>query len=1069
MSRTLFRSNVGINGGACAFTELTLLKLDIKRCHFIQNEGSGTSAASGGALAVGTMDSHLNNATINIHDSNFTGNKIYNVNHLFSLGGGGAMAFYVDYMKDLLLINTSFVENVAEYKIAGAIYVMVLRTLYQDILFLNCEFIRNSGAVETETLYLVLLTSPQARVKIQNNKFIQNKAISPAQYDILVLFKGFLKIDSCTIQHNAGGGVFFQHAGDVSLENTLISDNDNFMISLNAGIKRNASFKLTNVSILRNNCRGKSNIFHVSMNQSPYSLRFQGSAFEDNFCQLGVVEISGMSDHCLDTSVISLGAIVAMNNTLFRGNSGVAKSALSIVNADVVRIENCSFKNNFGGAYGSHLSVQLRSTRLTIFKTKFYQSEKSNIFNTTEEQPYHGFLKVTSFGNISVTESSFISDPLSYDGEGLIFVEGANNVSIDHSVKIKSPVGSKLIFHNFPHWETINKKTTWVTWFSILTKPCSISTYSIKRGSSRGLKMGHNVKCLPCPNGGNCTKEVAARPNFWGYPMGDTVHFQLCPHGYCCPAVNQNCPYYNESYQKSGCQGNRTGILCGSCKENFSEALFHTNCARDDECTHLWYLIVFFICAMLFAFYLIRKPPVFQKIMQMLTWFISSNSRKDYHDVDKSENGQKAIATSSFSSHGYLKILFYFYQVAGLLTVPSYGAGELLTDKIVFPITSIFDFKLYPHSDWNICPFAGLTPLTKTLTQVFVVMAIFLAILFIYLLHSGLNKLRKRTPVFPLKGPYLGAILESVLLGYSAVTGTTMRLLYCVEIQHVYRWYYNAEITCYQWWQKSTIAVIILFLFPFIFMLYDGSLRLHRRQISAKKFLLACVFPLPYLLYAGVVYLKKALKWPLFSQELKSKSSIVDLKEDRETSLQCSLEASILEVLSAPFSKQNQDDQTPCKIYWESILIGRRFILILIGWFMTQTFLRSVCLAITCLIFLLHHLHTKPFAKYLANLAETVSLATLVVIAILNVGVASYYSAGTEYQGLQKQHVYRCVWAEAILLGVIPLTLIIFLALLLMSQLVRLMMGLIKLIYWLTTRLRRARHEEGVPLIHQKN
>ena len=245
---------------------------------------------------------------------------------------------------------------------------------------------------------------------------------------------------------------------------------------------------------------------------------------------------------------------------------------------------------------------------------------------------------------------------------------------------------------------------------------------------------------------------------------------------------------------------------------------------------------------MLFAFYLIRKPPVFQKIMQMLTWFISSNSRKDYHDVDKSENGQKAIATSSFSSHGYLKILFYFYQVAGLLTVPSYGAGELLTDKIVFPITSLFDFKLYPHSDWNICPFAGLTPLTKTLTQVFVVMTIFLAILFIYLLHSGLNKLHKRTPVFPLKGPDLGAILESVLLEYSAVTGTTMRLLYCVEIQHVHRWYYNAEITCFQWWQKSTTAVIILFLFPFIFMLYDGSLRLHRRQISAEKFLLVAFF-----------------------------------------------------------------------------------------------------------------------------------------------------------------------------------------------------------------------------------
>ena len=202
------------------------------------------------------------------------------------------------------------------------------------------------------------------------------------------------------------------------------------------------------------------------MNKLPYFLSFQGSAFEDNFCQSGVVEISGTSDLCLDTSVISLGAIVAMNNTLFRGNSGVAKSALSIVNADVVRIENCSFKNNFGGADGSHLSVQLRLTRLTISKRTF------------------------------TSRSSFISDPLSYDREGLIFVEGANNVSMDHSVKIQSPVGSKLIFHNFPHWETINKKTTWVTWFSIPTKPCSISTYSIKRGSSRGLKMEHNVHVL---------------------------------------------------------------------------------------------------------------------------------------------------------------------------------------------------------------------------------------------------------------------------------------------------------------------------------------------------------------------------------------------------------------------------------------------------------------------------------------------------------------------------------------------------------------------------------------------
>ena len=161
--------------------------------------------------------------------------------------------------------------------------------------------------------------------------------------------------------------------------------------------------------------------------------------------------------------------------------------------------------------------------------------------------------------------------------------------------------------------------------------------------------------------------------------------------------------------------------------------------------------------------------------------------------------------------------------------------GELLRDGVVLPVINLLDCKSYPHGHWNICPFPGLTPLTKTLFQVVIVVAIFLSILLICLLHSGLNKLRKRFPAFSPSGPYLGAIVETVLLGYSAATGTTMRLLDCVQIQHVSRWYYNVEITCFQWWQSASIAVIILYLLPFIFILCIGSLRLHQRQISAKK------------------------------------------------------------------------------------------------------------------------------------------------------------------------------------------------------------------------------------------
>ena len=106
--------------------------------------------------------------------------------------------------------------------------------------------------------------------------------------------------------------------------------------------------------------------------------------------------------------------------------------------------------------------------------------------------------------------------------------------------------------------------------FSMSNQSCPTGTYSIRRGIDGCIMMEHLVKCLTCHNGGNCTSALAARPNYWGYPIGDEVHFKFCPHGYCCPVVNQKCPYHNASYQHSGYQGNRTGILCGGCKKNNS-------------------------------------------------------------------------------------------------------------------------------------------------------------------------------------------------------------------------------------------------------------------------------------------------------------------------------------------------------------------------------------------------------------------------------------------------------------------------------------------------------------------
>ena len=1053
-----FSSNKAGNGGACAFVDIFYLLLDIESCQFFQNE----AWAAGGAVAVGGYQNlrlKENNASLDIRSSHFRENIVdpdinrggearYNTHsnmHDFKKSiicpagkeGGGALSLYVSHVQRLSLENSTFVGNMAKCKNSGAIQAP-LGSLHTPAVVRNCEFIRNSGSDTVGTLHLTVSKSFwtfQSQIILQNSTFIENSG-SGSFYDIN-LFSRYVFISSCKIQRNSGGGINFGAASlNILLENSLISDNSNFVVNLyvvfdvytdKVGSYR-STYEFKNVSFIDNSCAAKSSFFSASLYASHSSLLFQESTFWNNFCKSGVVKISVKPS---DRDLFPNNVAVTMNNTEFHGNSGVFESALTIFDVKSIHILNSNFSDNFGSTDGSHLRVQMNKSELTIYKTNFYQSKKSQVVNFAREQPYHGFLTVTSLGNIEIRESSFVLDPFSAVIVDLIFVKGAGHVVMNDSVRIQTPFSTKLRLHNFTHWELgTSAIPKFITSFALVTEPCPVGTYSINRGSSEGLIIKNNVQCLPCPAGGNCTSSLSARKNFWGYPMGDKVYFKFCPQGYCCPTANQTCVYINETYLHSGCQGNRTGILCGKCKTDFSETLFTSNCILSKQCTHYWYFIIIFICTSSFALFLIRKPPVFEIVMKNLTWFLPKHSKKSQKGYDSLEHDAKR---NSGSSSGLLKILFYFYQIAGVLTASYYGVSGVLKKTILLPVISLLDFKISVNNDWSICPYPGITPLSKTLSQLAAVATTFLSIPAIYLLHSGLNKLRKRTPVLPPCGPYLGATLEVLLLGYSAGIGTAMKLRKCVQIQHVSRWFYDAEITCPQWWQKVSLAVIVAFSVPFIFTLYFASLQLYQGQISAKIFLLACFFPPPYLLLALVVYVNQVISKSRAGQEMKCKSSTPDREESNETS-SSTVEHSVLEVLSAPFRKPQEGRSG--RIHWESVLIGRRFLLIMIGSVLEHAFLRSVCLTILCLFFLLHHMSRKPFVHFRDNLAETVSLTTLVVIGILNVGVTSY-SMGIETSGVQSQYLEIFLLTEAVLLGLVPVLFAIFVALLLVSQLVR--------------------------------
>ena len=147
-----------------------------------------------------------------------------------------------------------------------------------------------------------------------------------------------------------------------------------------------------------------------------------------------------------------------------------------------------------------------------------------------------------------------------------------------------------------------------------------------------------------------------------------------------------------------------------------------------------------------------------------------------------------------------------------------------------------------------------------------------------------------------------------------------------------------SKIICWQWWQYILLAYIGIFVIPFVIVLYFGSSMLYKASISSKEFLGACIFPLPFLMY-----------W-LLRKLLKRKSN---------TREGCQNNKEVLEVLHGPFRQPNGNDKGT--LYWESVLIGRRLILLSFHAFIATSMFRMVYMAGACAIMLLHHVLKNPY------------------------------------------------------------------------------------------------------------
>ena len=409
-----------------------------------------------------------------------------------------------------------------------------------------------------------------------------------------------------------------------------------------------------------------------------------------------------------------------------------------------------------------------------------------------------------------------------------------------------------------------------------------------------------------------------------------------------------------------------------------------------------------------FAVYIVFKPPIFSELLKYSLWFKYKPGFSNLHQTSSEENKEH--------DSGYLKIIFYFYQVAELVMIRSPEKTFHLV-PIIPPIMAIFNFQVKSLNGSIGCPFPGLTVVTKELFKCMKFVGTLLSIGLIYAIHRATSRSLHRAP--PSMKLYLAVALETLLLGYERLADTSLNLMHCVPVEKDWLLFVDAHIACWQWWQFLLIGFIMSFIIPLVLVLFWGSLKLSKDKVTAKEFLIACTFPLPCLL---IWFFRKYRK-----------------KDDRQmlNSEKVHNAEEIKQVLHGPFRAGSSEDHGT--LYWESVLTGRRLILLVVHTFATDPTIRFVCLSCACVIMLVHHLTMRPFRERKANICEGFSLLSLVVICMFSLTEATFISQGTDPSGPSKDLFYALQWIEIGLLSLAPLALCLLVAFCALSQLARLL------------------------------
>ena len=940
---------------------------------------------------------------------------------------GGALFFLTNDSATISLHNNSFSENSAGY--AGIVHVIGHSNVEcsYNLSVTNVTFYKNRLYPQKAVLGVIFFESRcrKIAVDLKNTHFIENLAGLGSCILIHCTYSSihYITLDSCTFVKNVG------NSGMIRVQGKTLLTYKNLIFDSNCEYDREA--RVNNNLLVRDSL-----------------IRIMDTTFVNNSCQIITAVLRGVSNLTITNSnfvrnnnIRSAGTLIIFHDpnqpnsrittliakTLFQENT--ARMGVLYMDSGEAEIANCTFLNNFAFSLGGIIMGDVscggrNSTRFVIRHSVFTQTI-TKFDNNTKTILTSSFVRF--FGPITLTVVNSTFNQTTKSDVPLILLPTANMITFDNTTLSFCPLGHDIEMTAYYYTQDFGGKFNQSKTFAGLTfscKKCDYNFYSLQRGTARGLKADDDFKCLPCPHGADCVPAVKSKTNYWGYYASSNpskLAFTICPFGYCkSPPIN--------STEYNACQGKRTGVMCGMCSQSYTEALWSTYCTLVNECNDLWFWILFIALVFTMAILLVFKPPFVTYCKKQIFW-CRTNSRfadtQANHDIIPCSSNEETSQEHSISLSSteqdkqdkrqfsrFVDIIFYFYQIAQLL-LSSISLEEFFHYQFLEPVLGFFNFQPSFTKRGFLCPFPGLTPETKLVFKIAPVFGTLIAIFFIYALHSFTCRAKGAT--CPAIAPYFQASIITIFLGYVSLATVSISLIRCVFVANESRWLYNGNIICYQWWQYASFFFIAIFVIPFIFVLTWVSFRLHRNRITVRQFLLVVAFPLPFLL--------------LWLLQFACSSAVANVEETENVQ-------ALKEMLLGPY-RQPSDTSKRGALYWQSVLIARRFILVLIFCIVPEPSIRLFCMTFVCVFVFGCHLQVKPFQNSLANNLESLSLFFLIILGLINLFKSVFIGSEQNIKGSLITVFEVFQWLETVMLGLFPAFLLLLLSFAVISLLFR--------------------------------